>query len=133
MVEFCNRGIKRQFVSPIIDWSDAEVWEYISSRQMPYCHLYDEGFKRIGCVGCPMSDQKRGFDRWPKFRDAYKRAIVRGYDAAVKRGIVGRMYSNGDELFDWWVAQQRNVDHDTLPLQFDQECEEDEDQEMMLE
>ena len=39
----------------IHDWTAAEVWEYIHARNLPYCKLYDEGKKRIGCVFCPFA------------------------------------------------------------------------------
>ena len=42
-------------LNPIIDWTQEEVWEYLHSRNIPYCKLYDEGFDRIGCIGCPLA------------------------------------------------------------------------------
>lgn len=36
----------------IHDWTTAEVWKYIRARNLPYCKLYDEGAKRLGCVFC---------------------------------------------------------------------------------
>lgn len=53
MFKFCYQHHKR-ILNPIIDWSDAEVWEFIREYNVPYCELYDQGFKRIGCIGCPM-------------------------------------------------------------------------------
>ena len=29
-------------LNPIIDWTQEEVWEYLHSRNIPYCKLYDE-------------------------------------------------------------------------------------------
>jgi len=57
-------------LAPILDWSDEEVWQFIRESQLPYCCLYDEGFKRLGCIGCPMAGRKgrlRQFARWPGF------------------------------------------------------------------
>lgn len=52
--EFCMQ--KNTYVcNPIIDWSDEDVWHFIKGKNLPYCKLYDEGFKRLGCIGCPMA------------------------------------------------------------------------------
>ena len=53
-VEICYRT-QKTLVNPIIDWEDEDVWEFIRSKHIPYCELYDEGFDRLGCIGCPMS------------------------------------------------------------------------------
>ena len=37
-------------LNPIIDWTQEEVREYLHSRNIPYCKLYDEGFDCIGCM-----------------------------------------------------------------------------------
>lgn len=57
---------KSFYLCPIIEWTDTDVWEYLADR--PHCSLYDEGFKRIGCVCCPLSPRKMQDDitRWPK-------------------------------------------------------------------
>src|SRR4030042_1502264 len=62
-------------ISPILYWSDEHVWQYIRDNSLPYCSLYDEGFKRLGCIGCPMARAKgrqREFVRWPHFERRWK-------------------------------------------------------------
>ncbi|MBP2658721.1 MAG: phosphoadenosine phosphosulfate reductase [Firmicutes bacterium] len=78
---------------------------------MPYCKLYDEGFKRIGCVLCPMSsNQKIEAVRWPKLVDAYRRAARKYFDRMVERkkskGIIVT-WKNADEWIDWWMDRNR--------------------------
>lgn len=35
------------------------MWEFLNDVvQVPHCSLYDEGWHRIGCIGCPMSSAK---------------------------------------------------------------------------
>ena len=58
-VENCYKNPAVRYLHPIIDWLDSEVWEYLKSNNVPYCSLYDEGWKRLGCVLCPMSNQQR--------------------------------------------------------------------------
>jgi phosphoadenosine phosphosulfate reductase len=54
-------------VSPLLDWTEKEVWEYIRKRRLPYNTLHDNGFPSIGCAPCtravqPGDDQRSG--RW---------------------------------------------------------------------
>lgn len=48
MYERCSKGDDTFYLNPIIDWTTKDVWEYIRKNKIPYCCLYDEGFKRIG-------------------------------------------------------------------------------------
>lgn len=79
IVENCIRRHK-VVVNPIIEWTDADVWEFIRVEGIPYCSLYDEGYKRLGCIGCPMAstDQRlHDFERWPKHKHHYLLAFDR--------------------------------------------------------
>ena len=54
-------------INPLVDWSQKEVWEYISAHDIPYNKLHDEGFPSIGCAPCtraikPWEDIRAG--RW---------------------------------------------------------------------
>lgn len=65
-------------VHPIINWSLDDVWRFIREEELPYCKLYDEGFERLGCVGCPMIKKKtrlHTLERWPEFYDKYIEAF----------------------------------------------------------
>lgn len=43
-------------LNPIVDWTDEDVWDFLDNIvKVPHCCLYDEGFKRIGCIGCPLA------------------------------------------------------------------------------
>lgn len=54
-VEQCFRTSKT-ILNPIIDWEDDDVWEFLNDvAKVPHCELYDQGYKRLGCIGCPMS------------------------------------------------------------------------------
>lgn len=122
MVEQCYKRHKTT-INPIIDWSDAEVWEFIKANEIPYCELYDEGFHRLGCVGCPQARQKgreRDFKRWPKVKYHYLKAFERMLEFRKQRGkpafkCGGQFYEDitAMDVFNWWM------EYDVLPGQVD--------------
>lgn len=125
MVESCIKSRTKRFLHPIIDWTDEDVWEYIKVNDLLYCPLYDQGFKRIGCIGCPMSGKGRliEFERWPRIKKMY----IKAFDAAVKkRREVGFKYeghhltwSDGDAMFDWWMEENLKATDDDQCVLFE--------------
>lgn len=56
----CISGKESLLISPIIHWTEKDVWVFLNDVvQVPHCSLYDEGWHRIGCIGCPMSSAKQ--------------------------------------------------------------------------
>lgn len=56
-----------QKFNPLMDWTDAEVWEYIKANDVPYNALHDQFYPSIGCAPCtraitPGEDIRAG--RW---------------------------------------------------------------------
>lgn len=45
-------------VSPIIDWSEKDVWKYIREHKVPYNILHDKGYPSIGCAPCTRAVEK---------------------------------------------------------------------------
>ena len=122
---FENCTIKgKRVVNPIIDWEDSEVWEYIKSRNINYCKLYDEGFKRLGCIGCPMAGNKRNeqFARWETYGNSYKKAaaiyLVKYNANKLKKGEVLK-FKNIDELWAWWL-EEPTIETDENQITFEE-------------
>ncbi len=92
----------RKVLNPIIDWTTDEVWEFIKEYKVRYCCLYDEGFSRLGCIGCPMGTKKHRLwelERYPKYKENYIRAFQKMIDAyPLKKG-----WQTGKEVFEWWI------------------------------
>lgn len=105
MAEICpTKG--RHILNPIIDWNTEEVWEYLNGNGIPHCSLYDEGFTRIGCIGCPLSGNKgmlRSFERWPKYEKAYRRAFERMLEARRQDGDILTLWTDAQSVMDWWI------------------------------
>lgn len=76
----CIGGKDKILLNPIIEWSEEDVWEFLNKVvEVPHCELYDEGYTRIGCIGCPMATTKnqiKQFKRWPHVKEKWIRAIM---------------------------------------------------------
>ena len=76
----CINGKDKILLNPIIEWSEEDVWEFLNKVvEVPHCELYDEGYTRIGCIGCPMATTKnqiKQFLRWPHVKEKWIRAIM---------------------------------------------------------
>jgi phosphoadenosine phosphosulfate reductase len=104
--EQCMKAKHKTFIHPIIDWSTPDVWEYIKSRNLPYCSLYDEGQTRIGCILCPMQSKKartRDIKRYPTYYRAYLRAFEKMLAERNKRGFETTMWNTAQDVMDWWI------------------------------
>ena len=84
-------------VNPIIHWTNTDVWEFIRGEHLAYNPCYDMGFNRVGCVGCPMggASRSREFAIWPKYQEAYMRALQHYLDKHPKQAAKG-------DLMSWW-------------------------------
>jgi phosphoadenosine phosphosulfate reductase len=91
----------------IVDWSDEDVWEFINTYNVPYNPLYDMGYKRVGCVGCPLSShQIEELDDNPKYKAMWMRMcqwIVDNTDCNFKTAT---------ELYDWWTEKTEKIEED---------------------
>lgn len=75
----CINGKDSILVSPIFDWSESDVWYFLNNiLGVPHCELYDQGYTRIGCIMCPMSQYKhklRELRDFPHVKRGWIRAI----------------------------------------------------------
>ncbi|MEZ6853038.1 phosphoadenosine phosphosulfate reductase family protein [Halodesulfovibrio aestuarii] len=37
---------------PVLDFSEMDIWAYTMQYNLPYCPLYDSGYRSLGCVPC---------------------------------------------------------------------------------
>ena len=96
IVEMCYKN-HTTLINPIIDWTTEDVWEFLKEYEVPYCSLYDEGFKRLGCIGCPMGSKAqrlKEFERWPKYYNLYMIA----FEKMIQNRGGGRAYQTAEEV-----------------------------------
>ena len=108
--------LKQWMYKPIFYWLEWEIWEYIESKSLPYCSLYDEGFHRLGCVICPFicsSNQKqldRHRERWPKHYVAFEKAMKKLWDLRESKRQIEKRYSRTfEEFLDNWYHGNKNI------------------------
>lgn len=104
---------KSPAILPILQWDSESLWEFIRGENLPYPSLYDEGFHRLGCIGCPMAraaGRIKEFERWPKFEKRWRLAFSRIWDR--KAGTLQRdgrewfgsaLFDSWEEMWDWWL------------------------------
>lgn len=120
LFENCKLHGKR-VLNPIIDWTDEDVWEFLNYYGCKSNPLYECGYKRIGCVGCPMSYKRISqFERYFKFKENY----IKTFDRMLQHEfyyINTPSWNSCEEVFDWWVSDKRNkVDYDVNQISFDE-------------
>jgi len=104
-LETCVTQGKR-ILNPIIDWKTTDVWEFLRHYGCRSNPLYEQGYTRVGCIGCPMAGAKRQleeFEKYPKYKAAYIRAFERMVISRREDGLP-TSWQTGEEVFDWWTT-----------------------------
>ena len=104
-IEYCMQKGKI-VINPIIDWTDSEVWEFIKQNNLPYNPLYDEGYNRVGCVGCPLARNDIELEQNPKYKELYKRAGEKCLKYRESKGLENKQdWSTPERYYLWWTEQ----------------------------
>lgn len=103
MSELCMRQNK-MVVNPIIDWTHSDIWEFINSEHIETCELYQCGYDRVGCIGCPLASKKRykEFADFTEYKKLYIHAFDRMLEERKRRGKESK-WKDGYEVFLWWM------------------------------
>lgn len=121
--ETCQMKGKR-VVNPIIDWTDDDVWEFIAMRNLTVNPLYAMGYKRVGCVGCPMSSKAgEELDAMPKYKANWIRWFGHLIEDAKRDGRPIFMES-AEDYYNFWISGKA-LPKDNGQISFDDEEEED--------
>lgn len=106
LVEHCYMQAK-VMINPIVDWKDADVWEFLRYYGIEGNPLYQCGFDRVGCIGCPLPSRNQRyfeFNRYPKFKENYIRAFDRMLKVREERDLPTD-WNTGEEVFKWWMEE----------------------------
>lgn len=61
-------------IHPILHFTEADIWDYIHAFELPYCELYDQGYRSLSCIPCTEKSSGPGSER--KGRSAAKEEIM---------------------------------------------------------
>ena len=101
---------KDSICNPIYKFTEDEIWEYIKAYEIPINPLYAKGYKRVGCIGCPLGggkSMKKEFQDYP----VYKKNYIKAFDRMLaKRRAEGKSFlrcdlQTGEEVMRWWLGE----------------------------
>lgn len=104
LFETCTLKAKR-ICNPIVDWKDSDVWDYIEAEKIEINPLYECGYSRVGCIGCPMAGtagRQKEFFRYPQYEKMY----IRAFDNMIKERLHRNLptdWRTGLDCFHWWM------------------------------
>lgn len=106
MTEHCLQKNK-MVVNPIVDWKTSDIWDYVGSERICTNCLYEQGYDRVGCIGCPMAGKSRWkeFADFPQYKQAYIKAFDRMLEVRKSKGKDGK-WKTGEEVFLWWMEDE---------------------------
>ena len=96
--------------NPIYHWLESDVWEYIRQENIKTNPLYEFGYGRVGCIGCPLASyhgRLKEFSDYPKYKQAYIKAFERMLKERERRGLDFKWHT-GQEVFDWWIETYKH-------------------------
>lgn len=106
VIEHCQLKSKIA-INPIIKLTEKDVWEILKWQKVETNILYEMGYDRVGCIGCPMAgtcQRKKEFEDFPKYKQAYIRAFERMTIERKRRGLETK-WKSGEEVFEWWIEE----------------------------
>ena len=100
----CVGGSDKILVSPIIYWTERHVWKFLNDVvKVPHCKLYDEGYKRIGCILCPMASYRQKVKDMQRYQHA-KRNWVKAIQWLIDNGYINHDFTDAETGFNWWIS-----------------------------
>lgn len=100
-----------QHIYPIYDWTDKDVWDYISFRKIELAPHYERakelGLNRLGCVGCPLVSpeiRRKEFILYPKILINITKAIGEGMRKNPQWKLSVATGGNAELAVQWWLT-----------------------------
>jgi phosphoadenosine phosphosulfate reductase len=105
-IEVSRQDSTKRFLHSIICWSDVEVWEYYRMFKLPYLSLYDNGWERVGCIGCPQAtptQRQFQFIHYPKIAQNWRNAADKYFVKHLSNKYLAQL-STTDNYWNWWLS-----------------------------
>lgn len=103
----CVNGKDKIVINPIIEWSEADVWYFLNEvAKVEHCVLYDRGWRRIGCLFCPMASKREILKQGGEY-PKYHALIMRTIHRLRENGYMNQYTDLTDEeVFRWWISKE---------------------------
>lgn len=121
-----GRSQSKMILAPLLEWPSDLIWLWIHMRKLPYCSLYDNGWTRIGCVGCPMISgwkRQKQFEQYPRIYARWRKASDLVFERIKKRKDSGQYrsrlpsllqsstaagpraeWTDANSFWNWWMS-----------------------------
>jgi len=103
--DLLHKNKAKKIIHIIFKWKENDIWDYIKKNNLKYCELYDQGYSRIGCIGCPMATVKnvsRDFERYP----IIKKNIIKSIQDAIDVKKYYTDFDGAEDVFNWWISKK---------------------------
>ena len=87
---------KEILASPILEWSDVQLWIYILAHRLTLNIAYEKGFRRVGCLYCP-------------FNSTWSELLIRHYYPEKYSAWTSLLYQHADRMKH--VDPESYIDH----------------------
>lgn len=105
--------------NPIYKFLEDDVWRYIKENHIEVNPLYEMGYRRVGCILCPLggmrSMEKEAHD-FPKYKQMYINAferMMRKRKESGKDDVTGEegyhVWETGEDVYNWWVYGKERI------------------------
>lgn len=101
----CVGGKDKILISHVLYWTDKDVWDFLNGNSIEHCSLYDEGYKRIGCVLCPMANRRQKLKDIQRFPHV-KRKWVQTIQKLIDAGYINHDFTDAEFGFNWWISDK---------------------------
>lgn len=99
----CVNGNDKFMLYPILEWTETDVWQFISRQRLPYNSVYDD-LSRVGCLFCPFAGKEQilfNAEKYPKHWNLMKKSFGKFFENKKEKD-----FNTVDEYFDWWLSKE---------------------------
>lgn len=102
----CIKGKDKVMLYPILRWTEADVWQYIRSNNLPVNPCYEK-VGRVGCMFCPFSrrEELEMYEKmYPKFKSLFLRSLSVYLEKRTEPDVYG--LKTPEDYYEWWKSKK---------------------------
>lgn len=99
----CIKGKDRIDIHPILQWSSAEIWEFIMENNIPLNPCYSH-LTRVGCMYCPFASEEQLTIYEEEF-PLYKQRLMLALERFLTRKHITGIETASD-YYEWWKSKK---------------------------